>query len=46
MKGRVAYQAERVNLKSLYSIEELLDFIFRKIDDLIASIGGCMTDDN
>lgn len=40
------HQAKRINPKSLNGIEELLDFELRKIDHLIASVGGRMTDNN
>ena len=41
-----AHQGKCVNLEPLNGREERLDFKFRKIDDLIASIGGRMTDHN
>ena len=46
MKDRLAHQAKSINLESLDGIEELLNLKLRKIDHLIASIGGRMTDNN
>ena len=44
MKGRLAHQEKSINLEPLNGIEQLLHLKFRKIDHLIASIGGRMTD--
>lgn len=46
MKGRVTHQGKCTNLEPLNGIEELLDLKFRKIDHLITSVGGRMTDNN
>lgn len=42
----IAYQGKHVYLEPLNGIEELLKFKFRKIDHLITSVDGCMTDNN
>lgn len=44
MKGRRTYQEQCIYSKPLNGAEKLLNLKFRKIDNLIASIGGRMTD--
>ena len=46
MKGRLAHQGQIVNSECLNGIEKLLEVKLRKINHLIASIGGRMTDNN
>lgn len=44
MEGRLAHQEKCINLKSLDGTQEQLHLKLRKIDHLVASVGGRMTD--